>query len=321
MSKASSIKPKGHHKAPKSAESSEGTLVRILLKYNLALQRASQSEPADLSVKDQYPEYRIKSWLQELFADTRIRERRDWVPMNPLSIRRAFAKCIISTKSDKVAEEFELLREIVLPCYRTADLCWMDARQLANGEDLGIDFHGFVLTQRQIQSVTTTLPDAQQAMQGIIYMADMWPMHFMTPESIAHFRWCLETMAQLLKDRGAKKIQSLDKALGFSASGKGNSSDGKKMKTMNSWNDRCFDIHLLVLSGLSIDEASARYVDGEGTRTKSKSGESLGKMYGRWCKEPVTAVRLHLGDPLAKRILFLPDVQELINERFPLVSR
>jgi hypothetical protein len=40
-------------------------------------------------------------------------------------------------------------------------------------------------------------------------------------------------------------------------------------------------------------------------------------MYRKWRNEPITSVRLHTGDPLAKKILSLPDVQELIKDRFP----
>lgn len=297
----------------KTAEPSHGTLGEVLEKYTVAL----QSKPKTLSFEDQLPELRIKSALQDLFPDIKISGRRDWFCMNPLSIRRAYKECVVSNESgEATVKAFELLREIVLPCYPTMALGWINARLLADGEDLGEEFQGFVLTQQQIQSLKTPLPDVQQAGQDVMYMADMWPMDFQTTESVAHFGWCLKTIAQLLRDRDAGKIKSLDLALGFSGFGRGYSSDRKKVASKRGWDENCFDIHLLRLSG--IPSPCERYVAGKNTGIKSASPEVFEKMYRRWRNEPITSVRLHLGDPLARKILSLPDVQQVVKERFPL---
>jgi hypothetical protein len=315
-----SKKPKTVRKAAASHETSkpsQSTLYEVLQKYALAL----RSEPKALSFERQVPELQIKLAFQKLFPDTRISGRRDWFCMNPLSIRRAYKELVNSKESEPMAKAFELLREIVLPCYRTMCLGWIDARLLADGEDLGEEFQGLVLTQQQTQSLTTTLPDIQQAMQGIMYMADMWPADLQDAHSRDYFGWCLRTMAQVLKGRAAKTIKSLDVALGFSGSGRGNRSDREKADSKNAWNDNCFDIHLLHLSGEAIPTACRGYVDGQDAAIKSQSPEVFEKMYQRWRNDPITRIRLHLGDPLAKRILSLPDVQQLVKQRFYLSSQ
>ncbi|WHZ27617.1 MAG: hypothetical protein OJF51_002414 [Nitrospira sp.] len=302
-------KAASHH----AAKPSQGTLEKVLEKYTVAL----QSKPESMSFKGYIPELQIKSALQEIFPDIRISGRRDWFCMNPLNIRRAYKELVVSNELESIAKAFDLLREIVLPCYQTWEVARVSARLLATGEDLGKEFHSFTLTKQQIESVMTELPDAQQAVQGILYMADMWPMHLESSESIAHFGWCLETMAQLFRDRGINKIRSLDIALGFSGSGRGHRSDRKKTATKLEWDENCLDIHLLHLAGTSVPKACARYVAGKDLGRKSASPEVFEKQYRSWLNEPVTSVRLHLGDPLAKTILSLPDVQQLLEERFP----
>lgn len=317
MPKSSSRKPKGKTKSINSAERLNGELLEVLKHYAGAL----QSTPGNSSFGEQIPELKIRSTLQALFPDVCFRGRRDWACRKPLSIRRAykeFANC--RGGQERLFKAFELIREIVFPCYRSADLGWVDARLLASGENLGEEFQGFALTEEQIQTVNTDPSDLQQAMQSVIHMADMWPMDFQDAYSRDHYGRCLTTLAQVLKDRSSNKIKSLDKALGLAGSGRGKSSDRKKLDTNNSWNDNCFDIHLLHLSGYSIPQACERYVKNPNTKTKTNSAETAEKQYHKWRAEPVTAVRLFLGDPLAKRILSFNDVRAIIAGRFPSID-
>lgn len=305
-------------RSPAIAELAPRTLNVVLEKY----ERGLKQKPQTLSLRSMIPELSIKPALQELFPDITIEGRRDWSPLRPERIRQAFKEL-----DGTVVSGFRLLREIVLPCYPSAVLGEVDARVLATeqndqkrkgkAESFWDDFKGFSFTQQQIECLQTPLPPIQEALQGLLCAADAWPINFEHPTSIDYHGWCLRTLAQVFRDRGTDKVKSLDIALGFSPSGRGRSTDRKKVATEREWDGNSVEIHLLRLSGISVESACARYVADEEAGTKFGSPDTLVKMYSRWRNEPVTAVRLHLGDPLARKILSLPDVRDLIEERFP----
>ncbi len=259
------------------------------------------------------PELQIPSLLKDVFPDMKISPEQYWFGFQALNIRRAFTE--LDGTLDK---RFRLLKAVLLGCYPPAQKAHLDALLVAKGDSPQAAFKGFALTPNQLQSLATAPPNIQDAMQGIIDVADIWPnIAFQEPAVSGHLGWCIETIAQVFRDRAAGKVTDLDIAFGFSSRGQGRRPDRRKTQSKGEWEDNCFDLHLLHLSGVTIPSACKRYGKDRTTGKKSGSPETFEKMYRRWRKHPITAVRLHPGDPLAQKILSLPDVQELIEERFP----
>jgi hypothetical protein len=211
--------------------------------------------------------------------------------------------------------EYGLLNATIRGCYPPPVIAEPLALQLAAGERLGDEYSGLALTAAQLKSFARPLHDTQAAIQYLTYTVNCWAsIDFSNPFVRNSLLNNLRTVIEIFDRRASSESIDLDKEFGFTAGGSGQISE---RRSRDDWSENCFDVHLLHLSGKTVEEACHAFVSGRDGGKKTASEPVLVKQYWKWRNDPITSVRLQLGDELAMIILAQRRSKEIIAKRFP----
>jgi hypothetical protein len=240
-------------------------------------------------------------------------QQRSWFMIEGVRIRRALKEMDGSPKG-----EYGLLKATIRGCYPPPVIAEPLALQLAAGELLGDEYSGLALTAAQLKSFPRPLHDARTAIQYLKYTLDCWASidfsnPFVRDSLLDNLRIVMETFDR----RASGESIDLDKEFGLTAGGRGQTSELSASRLRDGWSENCFDIHLLHLSGKTIEEACNAFLSDKDGGKKTASEPALVKQYWKWRNDPITSVRLQLGDELAMIILARRRSKEIIAKRFP----
>jgi len=227
-----------------------------------------------------------------------------------------------SLSSDGTVEsQYNLLKTAIVACYESSILAEILANLLANGETLPREYNGISLSPAQLKSLPQSDHAAQAAIKSLTFACDVADHRYIQdPFAMDCLFRNLRTILEIFERRKNRDDVDLNKEFGFSMPGRGKRSQLSRNQSIYSWSENCFELHMLVLSGRSVAHACEIFSKDHRAGKKSSSQESLEKMYHRWRKEPITSIRLQIGDDLAKTILSQPASRQILANQFRLSS-
>lgn len=267
--------------------------------------RAYPSSPGNLPTNPLPPFASLSELLNKIAP-----RKKDW-------IRQQVANRVAVGVDDSPEGHYQLLKAVIVACYEQEFSAAIIAHQLAAEVPLVKKFEELYLSPSQLDSLRQPQHPAQEAIRHLAYACELADGHFICdPLAMDFLLRNLRVVMEIFERRRVQADVNLDKEFGFSVPGRGKRSQLNKKQSDNSWSENCFEIHMLVLSGQSVAQACSIFANDSRSGKKSSSGESLAKMYRAWRKEPVTSIRLQLGDALARSILSEQAPRDILAKYF-----